>query len=279
MSKLIKTIQEIKSVTDDPNSQIGFVPTMCALHDGHISLIKAARSECKTTVVSIFVNPLQFAPNEDFERYPRNLEKDMEVCNSNNVEYVFAPEYSEIYPDGGKDKIFPPAELASDLCGRTRKNFFSGVATVVKRLFDLVKPKYAYFGEKDLQQLYVINWLVQKYNIPVLIKPIPIIREKNGLASSSRNNYLSDKEKEIASNIYKSLVLGKKNMRSGFFNVSKAILESLVYLSQFPEIKTEYFEAREKVDLGKVNDEQTSGFYFLIAAHIGKVRLIDNIEV
>ncbi len=279
MSKLIKTVQEIKSVLVDSPRPLGFVPTMGALHDGHVSLIKAAKSECKTTVVSIFVNPLQFGPNEDFDRYPRNLEMDMDVCNGNKVEYIFAPEYSEIYPDKGKDRIFPPTELVSDLCGKTRKNFFSGIATVVKKLFDLLEPDYAYFGEKDLQQLYVIKWLVKKYNIPVVIKPLPIAREQNGLACSSRNNYLSDKEKEIASNIYKSLVLGKENMRSGFFNVSKAILESLVYLSQFPEIKTEYFEARGKINLGKINDEKNIDFYFLIAAHVGNVRLIDNIEV
>src|SRR3989338_10869684 len=136
MSKLIKTVQEIKRVLVDSPRPLGLVTTMGALHDGHISLIKAAKSECKTTVVSIFVNPLQFGPNEDFDRYPRNLEMDMDVCNDNNIEYIFAPEYSEIYPDEGKDKIFPPAELVSDLCGKTRKFFFSRIATVVKKLFD-----------------------------------------------------------------------------------------------------------------------------------------------
>lgn len=281
MTELIKTTSEIERVLSRSDRPIGFVPTMGALHDGHISLIKSSVNECKTTVVSIFVNPLQFGSNEDFEKYPRDLKSDLEVCRVNKVDYVFAPDREEMYPKKVEEHeiIAPPKELTSILCGKSRPGHFEGVATVVNKLFNIIQGDYAYFGEKDLQQLYVIRWLVKKFNLSIFVRACTTIREGNGLACSSRNKYLSKEEIGIASNLYKSLKLAKQNIRSGFFSISKAVLESLIFLSQFNEIKTEYFEARSKDDLSLVEDNVKSGFYFLLAGKVNNVRLIDNIEV
>lgn len=282
MTLLIKSIKDIKDIIAKSERPLGLIPTMGSLHEGHISLIKAAKNDCKTTIVYIFVNPLQFGPNEDFDKYPRNLEKDLEVCKQNNVDIVFAPETSEIYPDFENSKkalIHPPEELTSILCGKTRINHFSGVATVIKRFFEIIGPDFAYFGEKDLQQLYVIKWLVKEFNLPITIKSCPTIRESTGLAYSSRNKYLTTEGKILAASLYKSLKLAKGNTRSGIFPVNKSVLESLIFLSHFPEIKIEYFDARDKTNLAKVSDDAKHNFYYLIAARINNVRLIDNIEV
>lgn len=282
MTSLIKSIQDIKNVIAKSQRPLALVPTMGSLHAGHISLIKTAKSECKTTIVYIFVNPLQFGPNEDFNEYPRDLTGDLKTCEENNVDFVFAPEISEVYPDTENAKnnaIHPPKELSNILCGKTRKNHFSGVATVVKRFIDIIEPDFIYFGEKDLQQLYVIKWLVKEFNLPVAIKSCPTVRELTGLAFSSRNKYLTPDEKNIAASLYKSLKLARENTRSGIFPLNKSILESLIFLSHFPEIKVEYFEARDKLNLAKVAEDTKHGFYYLVAAKIDKVRLIDNIEV
>ncbi len=282
MTSLIKSVQDIKNVIAESERPLALVPTMGSLHEGHISLIKAAKNECRTTIVYIFVNPLQFGPNEDFNEYPRNITGDLKICEENNVDFVFAPEAGEIYPDienAKKNPITPPDKLRNILCGRTRQNHFSGVATVIKRFLDIVEPDFIYFGEKDLQQLHVIKWLIKEFNLPVTLKSCPTARESTGLAYSSRNKYLTHEQEVIAANLYKSLKLAKGNTRSGMFSINKSILESLIFLSPFPEIKIEYFEARDKTNLDKVADDAKHGFYYLIAARIGKIRLIDNIEV
>ena len=282
MTLQIKTISELKDKLKQCNTPLGLVPTMGALHEGHISLIKKAKEECKTVVVYVFVNPLQFGANEDFTTYPRDLESDLKICRKLAVDYIFTPTSEEIYPDLEEAKtnaIHPPEALRTILCGKTREGHFSGVATVIKRFIDIVQPHNIYFGEKDLQQLYVINWLIKKYNLPTTVKPCPTIRESSGLACSSRNQYLSKNEKLIAAALYKALKLAKQNTRSGIFTIKKAILESLIFLSQFPEIKVDYFEARNKEDLSLVADNLKNGFYYLIAAKINNTRLIDNIEV
>ncbi len=282
MTILIELVKDIKTRAEEFGRPIAIVPTMGALHAGHISLIKMAKAECKTVVVTIFVNPLQFGPNEDFNKYPRDLETDFKICQENEVDIVFAPTKEEIYPDINKieqDLIVPPDNLASVLCGKTRQNHFSGVCTIVKKLFDIVTPDYAYFGEKDLQQLYIVRWLVKTFTIPTFIRACPIIREASGLAYSSRNKYLTEEQKIMASNIYKALKLAKQNIRSGIFTINKALLEGLIFLSQFPEIKVEYLDARDKEDFSIVDKNKTGGIYCLIAANVGGVRLIDNIEL
>lgn len=280
MTELIKTVSDLKARLANSKPQVGLVPTMGALHEGHISLIKAAKDECKTIVLSNFVNKLQFGPSEDFEKYPRNLDEDLKICSESGVDIMFAPLHEEIYPGNNNIEIVrPPERLTEILCGKTRRGHFTGVATVVNRLFDIVKPDTAYFGEKDLQQLYVIRWLVNEKKLSIFIRSCPIIREPNGLACSTRNKYLSEEQRVIASNIHKALKLARQNVRSGIFTLSKAVLESLVYLSQFPNLKVEYFEARGKDDLTEVSDKKIKDFYFLTAIRIGEVRLIDNIEI
>jgi len=280
MTKLIKTIHDFKQ--NSFNEPIGLVPTMGALHEGHFSLINAAKKECSTVIVYIFINPLQFGEGENYDIYPRDLDSDIEKCKKINVDFVFAPETSEIFPDANKVKnnlIKPPSELSSILCGKTRINHFDGVATVVKRFLNIVNPDNVYFGKKDLQQLYIIYWLIKEFKLKTIVKDCPIVREKGGLAYSSRNNHLDEKQKEIASNIYKALKLAKDNVRSGMFSIQESILESLVHLTKHSDIKVEYFEARNKNDLTEVNGKVQSGFYFLTACNVGNVRLIDNIEV
>ena len=280
MTALINAVKNIGTLFDGEEQAVGLVPTMGSLHAGHISLIKAAKNECKTVMVYIFVNPLQFGPSEDFKTYPRNLDKDLKICQDENVDIIFAPDEKEIYltESSKKELIVPPKELTNVLCGKTRVGHFEGVATVVKKLFDIIQPDISFWGEKDLQQIYVIRWLVKEYKLSIIVQACPTIREVNGLACSSRNRYLSEVEKEVASNIYKALKLAKQNIKSGFFTVSRAILESLVF-SSVQSVKVEYFEARNKDNLAKVEDTKTHDFYFLSACHINKVRLIDNIEL
>ena len=282
MTLLTKSVKEIQELLNGLPRPIGLVPTMGALHAGHISLINTSKQNCKTTVVSIFVNPLQFSPNEDFKQYPRDLKKDFDICKENKADIVFAPSIEEFYPDINKAKenlIIPPSNITGILCGKTREGHFNGVATAVKNLFQIVQPDISYWGQKDLQQYFIIQWLIKELNLPIKAELLATIREANGLAYSSRNRYLSEPEKDIAAGFYKSLKLAKENLKSGIFTIGKSILESLIVLSHFPEIKVEYFEARDKQTLEKIDEDRKNNFYFLIAGRVNNIRLIDNIEV
>src|SRR5437773_3200474 len=201
-------------VFPSPNS-IGLVPTMRALHAGHIRLIETARRECGFVTVSIFVNPLQFGPNEDFARYPKTLDADLEICRQIGVDLVFAPSVEEMYPVPNLPLVNVPPRLIAHLCGPFRPGHFQGVATVVLKLFDIVKPNRAYFGEKDAQQLAVIRRVVRDRNLLVEIVGVPTVREPDGLALSSRNKYLSHQERQIAPFLYKSLKEAARLIRSG----------------------------------------------------------------
>lgn len=280
MTKLIKTIEELHKELESLPKPVGLVPTMGALHNGHISLIKAASEECKTVIVYVFVNPLQFAPNEDYKEYPRDLDRDLKKCQENNVHILFAPPVEEVYQDeSNKALVEVPYNLSSILCGKTRRNHFSGVATVIKRFIELIKPENIYFGQKDYQQVHVIKWLVKNFQFPTIVRECPIVREDSGLALSSRNKRLKGDQKEIALNLYKSLNYAKQNMKTGIFTPGKAILESIVFLSNVKGLEVEYFEARKNEDLSEVSDKERKNFRFFIAAKVGDVRLIDNIEV
>lgn len=280
--KVCKTIKEIQDSLKSEEQPIALIPTMGALHKGHISLIEKAKSECKTVVVYVYVNPLQFSPNEDFNSYPRDIESDIETCKGLGVDFLFTPESSEVFPDIEKEKkevITPPHNFTSLLCGKSRKGHFEGVATVLKRFFEIIGPDKVYFGEKDRQQLYIVQWLIDEFKFPIELVSCPIVRDISGLALSSRNSYLNDDQIETAARIYKALEIGKVNIHSGIFTVKKALLESLVYLSNYPEVKVEYLEARDKDSLKEVDNDKKHDFYVFIAAKIGNVRLIDNIEV
>ena len=281
---LLQTISELRSylVVHRQNSQkIALVPTMGALHRGHISLIERAIAKNNIVVVSIFVNPLQFAPSEDLSNYPRQLDRDLEICEKLGVDLVFAPESSQINSSGDTRSLFlttavvPPASMTEVLCGKYRPDHFKGVATIVTKLFNIVQPNRAYFGEKDAQQLAIIHRLVKDLNIPVEIVSCPIIREASGLALSSRNQYLTPDEKQQAAVIYRSLQQAKLTFDKGL--TSRDLIDLVKQnLNRIEEVKIQYVELVDPVTLESIEQIEHSGL-LAIAAYVGSTRLIDNI--
>lgn len=259
---------------------VGLVPTMGALHAGHLSLIKKSVEKCDRTVVSVFVNPIQFCPGEDLDKYPRTLEADEKLCNDAGVDIVFAPSPKEMYGEGhilSNDfltYVIPPYFYVDKLCGKSRVGHFDGVCTVVNKLFNIVQPDYAFFGQKDAQQLIIIKKMVKDLNMPVEIIPCPIVREESGLALSSRNKYLSDEDKKEALALSKILFNIKACYDKGITDV-KALTET-AYSFLNVHHALEYLEFRDKENLEEktVADDNTQVF---IALKIGDVRLIDNI--
>src|SRR5262245_61447678 len=216
--RVVHTVKEAQETLAPPRTSakvIGLVPTLGALHPGHKKLLETARRECGFVAVSIFVNPLQFGPNEDYARYPKTLEADLGLCRQSGVDLVFAPPVEEIYPTPNTPLVDVPSGLTEHLCGPFRPGHFQGVATVVLKLFDIIKPNRAYFGEKDAQQLAVIRRVVQDRNLPIEIVPVPTVREPDGLALSSRNRYLSHQERQIAPFLYKALKEAARLIRNG----------------------------------------------------------------
>lgn len=255
---------------------VGFVPTMGALHEGHASLIRRARAETDLVVVSIFVNPLQFAANEDLDQYPQPLDGDRRLCKSLGVDLIFAPTPAEMYGDSATFTVVPPASLTGGLCGKFRPGHFAGVATVVVKLLQLVQPTIAYFGTKDAQQLAIIRKLVQDLFIPVTIRGCPIVRDSNGLALSSRNQYLSDREKEQAIALSRSLQSAQISFQSGETAAAKLIETAQQVLAKFPAVKLQYLELVHPETLQPLTEITESGL-LAIAAHVGNTRLIDNV--
>ncbi|MGD1700271.1 bifunctional pantoate--beta-alanine ligase/(d)CMP kinase [Dapis sp. BLCC M229] len=266
---------------------IGLVPTMGALHEGHLSLIKRAREENKITVVSIFVNPLQFAPTEDFQQYPRQLEVDKKFCQKEGVDVIFAPTPKimgmenelSTQAQNHTTTVVPPSHMTSIMCGVSRPDFFQGVATIVTKLLNLVQPNNAYFGQKDAQQLAIIKQLVKDLSLPINIVSCPIIREASGLAISSRNQYLTPEQKQQASILYTSLCHGRqiflenRDTPNILKKVKNAVKEKLA--SQ-PTVKLEYLEIVDPDSLQPLENIQNIGL-LAIAADVGPCRLIDNI--
>jgi pantoate--beta-alanine ligase len=274
---LIETIEKLKEVLFRIKSNgktIGLVPTMGALHEGHISLIKKAKSENQVVVLSIFVNPVQFDKPNDLERYPRDLEKDLLLVES-FTDIVFAPSVKEIYPTEPTEK-YDFGELENIMEGVSRPGHFNGVAIIVKRLFDYVQPNRAYFGEKDFQQLAIIRKLVEQTKDDVTIVPCPVVRETNGLAMSSRNQLLSFAKRNIASKVYgiinKSKALGTPNVKK----ISEFVLTEV---KKFELIKLDYFTIINDATLQPVESlEDTKGVVACVAFSVGDVRLIDMIR-
>jgi pantoate ligase/cytidylate kinase len=259
-----------------PTLEIGFVPTMGALHAGHISLIERARRENKLVVVSVFVNPLQFGPTEDFSRYPRQLERDRHLCEQVGVDVLFAPTPEEmgVIPPT-PTQVQPPLAMMSRLCGAFRPGHFEGVATIVTKLLNLVQPDRAYFGQKDAQQVAIIRQLVKDLNLPVEIKACPIIREASGLALSSRNQYLSDEEKSQAATLYQGLAKAQKLFRTGE-RLSATLIQAVkLELANVPVIHPEYIELVDPITLEPLETVTDQGLLAL-AARLGSTRLIDN---
>lgn len=273
--KVIKKIDELKDVLKDfkkERKSIGLVPTMGFLHKGHASLIKKAVSENDIVVVSDFVNPIQFGPNEDLEAYPRDINADSKLCEDLGADFIFNPEPSEMYHD---KKAFVDIEgLSDNLCGSRREGHFRGVCTVCTKLFNIVGPDRAYFGQKDAQQLSIIKKLVFDLNIPVEIVACPIVREDDGLAMSSRNTYLSTDERKAALCLSKAIFEGEKMAKEGFS--VKEVLEKMEEIISSEKLaKIDYISA---VDLETIKDVDNFNKDTLvaIAVYIGKTRLIDN---
>jgi len=279
MPKLFKKIKEIRGFLKElrcngSNLSVGFVPTMGYLHKGHMELVKLSKLQNEITVVSIYVNPIQFGVGEDYERYPRDLERDLAMCEDAGVDVVFAPEDQEMYPQLPSVKIDIPG-LTDRLEGAYRPGHFNGVAIVVLKLLHTVQPDRAYFGEKDYQQLKVVERLVKDLSLPVEVVPVPTVREEDGLACSSRNVYLSPEERQSASAIYRSFLLAQKLFQSG--NTDANLLKEAIrdFLLKHPHVrKIDYVEITDE-ELNPV-EEVKEGYRILVALYVGNTRLIDN---
>lgn len=274
---LIKEIKELRTLIKGWKREglsVGFVPTMGALHEGHESLVKRAAAENDKVVVSVFVNPTQFGPNEDYDAYPRDIEKDLKVSMNGGAAVVFNPEPSEMY-FGNKSTSVSVSNLTSVLCGAKRPGHFDGVCLVVSKLFNIVTPDRAYFGQKDAQQVAVLKRMVRDLNIDIEVVACPIIREEDGLAKSSRNTYLSQEERKAALVLSKSLNIAKKLLADGERNAAKIKDVMKEEINKEPLAKIDYIEIVDSDTLENVENIERS-ILVPIAVYIGKTRLIDN---
>ncbi len=274
--KLVKTIKEIRKIVSEWKKEgltIGFVPTMGYLHEGHQSLIKNALENDKV-IVSIFVNPIQFGPGEDFATYPRDIDRDIEKCSEAGADLIFAPLPEEMYLNDFSTFVDMTGPT-DDLCGKARPGHFKGVCTVVNKLFNIVAPDKAYFGEKDAQQLAVIKRMVRDLNINIKIIGCPIIREKDGLAKSSRNTYLSVEERKAALVINKALTSGKNMIQNGEKNPDKIVSAITSVINEEPLAKIDYIKIVDADTISAVS-EINGNILVAAAVYIGKTRLIDN---
>lgn len=279
LNKINEVREEVKKWRKE-GLTVGLVPTMGALHAGHLSLIKKAKETCDKVVVSVFVNPIQFGPSEDFDKYPRTLEADEKLCNSEGVDIVFAPTPREMYQQDGRlsndslTYVCPPFFYVNKLCGKTRTGHFDGVCTVVLKLFNIVQPDYAFFGQKDAQQVVIVKKMVKDLNVPVEIIQCPIVREESGLALSSRNKYLSEEGKKdalVLSTILKNI---KSCFEKGITDVSA--LKETAYSFLNDKHDMEYLEILNKNTLEEEKNASKDSIA-LIACRVDGVRLIDNI--
>ncbi|MCD8026686.1 MAG: pantoate--beta-alanine ligase [Clostridiales bacterium] len=277
MIKITTAAEETREVITEWKRQglsVGFVPTMGFLHEGHKSLIDKAAKDNDRVAVSVFVNPMQFSPNEDLDKYPRDFAADTKLCEESGADLIFHPTPEELYPDGFcsfVDMTGPTAEL----CGKSRPIHFRGVCTVVNKLFNIIQPDRAYFGQKDAQQLAVIRRMVKDLNMPVEVIGCPIIREADGLAKSSRNKYLSEDERKAALILSKTIFMGEKMLKNGEKSIS-ALLEAMrKNIEAEPLAKIDYVDAVDADSIRKIDAVQ-GRVLVAIAVYIGKTRLIDN---
>ena len=276
--QVLTTIAELSRWRVGATPPVGFVPTMGYLHDGHLSLVQRARSENSNVVVSIFVNPTQFGPHEDFQRYPRDLKRDLGLLDTEQVDAVFTPEVDEMYPTGASTMVEVEA-LSSILEGASRPGHFRGVATIVCKLFHLVHPDRAYFGEKDYQQLQVIQRMVHDLRMPVMVVGCPTIREPDGLAMSSRNVYLGPAERQAAVALSQALSQAMHLFKDGVRDGSRLQTEVQHMLDKEPLIRTDYVAVVHPHTLQPVVTLAAEGAVICLAVRIGHTRLIDNIRI
>jgi pantoate--beta-alanine ligase len=274
--QMFKTIAEFSRWRAGATPSVGFVPTMGYLHEGHLSLVRRARAENGSVAVSIFVNPTQFGPGEDFERYPRDLNRDLGLLDAGRVDAVFTPEVDEMYPAGASTTVDVEA-ISGILEGASRPGHFRGVATVVCKLFHSVQPDRAYFGEKDYQQLKVIQRMVHDLRMGVEVVGCPTIREPDGLAMSSRNVYLRPPERRAAAALSQALVQAERLCKDGVADASKLQAEVQAKLDEEPLIRTDYVAVVHPQTLLPLETPASAGAVICLAVWIGRTRLIDNI--
>jgi pantoate--beta-alanine ligase len=275
--QILNTIQQVRdwvAAERHAGRAIHFVPTMGYFHEGHLSLMRRAKADGGAVIVSIFVNPLQFGPHEDFERYPRDFERDRQMAESVGVDAIFYPDVREMYPPDFQTEVRVKG-LSQPLCGRSRPGHFEGVATVVLKLFNIVTPDRAYFGEKDYQQLRIIQQMARDLNLPVQIVPCPIVREPDGLAMSSRNAYLSHEERQAATVLYRSLMWAREQMQAGEQDAVRIQRGVYEMLAREPLAQIDYVELVDAETLQPVNRIERPTLLAL-AVYFGKARLIDN---
>ena len=278
--QIVRTIAEARAVVAvlrAQNKSIGLVPTMGALHQGHLSLVRAARAACDAVVVSIFVNPTQFAPSEDFSKYPRTFDADCALLQAENVDFLFAPDAAEMYPPGAA--TFIAVEPMGDrLDGASRPGHFRGVATVVAKLFNIVAPSKAFFGQKDAAQVAVLRRMVRDLNFPLELVVCPTVREPDGLAMSSRNRYLSPEDRRSALILHRTLRHIEDRVASGEVDSAQLIDVGLGVLADEPDVRLDYLRIVDPDTLEDLPDVE-NGALLAIAAHVGPARLIDNILI
>ncbi|AXI08368.1 pantoate--beta-alanine ligase [Oceanobacillus zhaokaii] len=275
--QIVSTIKEVKHIVKQwkiEGQTLGFVPTMGYLHEGHGSLITAARQENSKVVVSIFINPMQFGPTEDYDSYPNDLEKDRNVCESLGADLIFHPAPEEMYP---KDffTYVDMSVLTEELCGLNRPGHFRGVCTVVNKMFNIIQPDHAYFGQKDAQQLAVIKQMVKDLNMNIEVIGCPIVREEDGLAKSSRNTYLSAIERKAALILSKTIFMGENKVKEGETDAKKLIAAMKANIEAEPMAKIEYVKAVDGLTMKQTTRIKPQTL-IAIAVYIGKTRLIDN---
>ena len=280
---LVHKIEEVGANVKEWKKQgftIGIVPTMGALHAGHASLIKKAVEKCDKVIVSVFVNPIQFGPSEDFDKYPRTLEADVELAESIGADIIFAPSADEMYGEGQRlsndtlTYVVPPFFFVNKLCGKSRVGHFDGVCTVVMKLFNITQADYGFFGQKDAQQLIIIRKMVKDFNVPIELIGCPIVREENGLALSSRNKYLDEKGREDALVLSKILNNIKSCYDKGINNIDALKETAFSFLKDVHELEYLEFVDKDNLEEKEVADDNT---LVLIACRVQGVRLIDNI--
>jgi pantoate--beta-alanine ligase len=277
VAKTIKSVRNLVKAARRKGKRIGFVPTMGALHIGHISLIKKAKQQTDFVVVSIFVNPTQFGPSEDFKKYPRTIKSDLAICRKAGVDVVFAPSSQEMYPDENLTWV-NIEKLTEPLCGKYRPGHFRGVATVCAKLFNIVAPDVAFFGQKDAQQAIIIKRMVADLNMPLKIVVCPTVRQADGLAVSSRNQYLTRQQKKDATFLYRALKKTESLIKQGTKRSKTVIGEAKKVLKQVPSIKIEYISIVNAQTLQEL-DKITGRVLIAVAVKIGSTRLIDNILI
>ena len=273
--EIIKTADEFVNWRSKQSGSIGFIPTLGALHDGHMSLIKESQKNCKITIVSIFLNPTQFSANEDLDSYPNTRKQDIYNLNCLNVDVLFLPNETEMYQNVC-DVNVPSSELFNKLEGKSRPHFFYGVTTIVAKLFNIIQPTHTFFGQKDAQQLIIIKEMIRNMKYPITLVSCPTIRDKNGLALSSRNNYLNDNEQQQAAIIHQSLMKIKEKINQGIFNTNelKNIFKKNIITNR--NINIDYISIADMKTLKEVDKIQDQKVLVSAAVFFKNVRLIDN---